>query len=274
MPFSPAHAHQTSYLFIDGANFRRTLSKISDRFFGGVLLPLDWTKLRGTHRKVFYYDAIPVKQPQEDDSVYAARVAPKRQELAKIEREAGYHVRSGDAVHRRRFGHEQKMVDVQLAVDALLMASRGLFDSVTLITGDLDFKPLVSALVDMGVDVHLQYPPGETNEDLLAAADRADPMLVSTCCGWLDPMFLSAHPIPQTCITPRNGDYDAFPEVVVWDDPRYGRCRVVALDQKFKLLSEHEPNGAQTHRLEITDPRQEMIRIYAEELFGLVVPVW
>ncbi len=75
------------------------------------------------------------------------------------------------------------MVDVQLAVDALLMASRGLFGSCTLITGDLDFKPLVTALVEMGVDVQLLYPEDETNDDLKAAADAAIAMKFNVCRG-------------------------------------------------------------------------------------------
>ena len=66
------------------------------------------------------------------------------------------------------------MVDRQLAVDALLMASRGLFGSCTLIAGDLDFKPLITALVEMGINVELLYPKDETNEDLKAAADSAE----------------------------------------------------------------------------------------------------
>lgn len=51
------------------------------------------------------------------------------------------------------------MVDVHLAVDALLMASRGLFSAATLMTSDLDFRPLINALVEMGIDVTLQYRP-------------------------------------------------------------------------------------------------------------------
>jgi uncharacterized LabA/DUF88 family protein len=86
--------------------------------------------MRARHRQVFYYDAIPVPRPNEDDTAHSLRVAPKRSELAGIERVAGYHVRTGEAHHRKRRGNEQKMVDIQLAVDALLMASRGLFGSI------------------------------------------------------------------------------------------------------------------------------------------------
>jgi uncharacterized LabA/DUF88 family protein len=44
------------------------------------------------------------------------------------------------------------MVDVQLAVDMMAFAHQGVFTKASLVTGDLDFKPLVDALVGMTVD--------------------------------------------------------------------------------------------------------------------------
>ena len=272
--YSSPQSTRTSYLFVDGDNLRQTAQKISDRSFGGQIIPINWNKLRGHHRKVFYYDAIPVQQYQEDDSTYFSRVAPKRVELAAIERHAGYHVRSGDAVHRKRRGNEQKMVDVQLAVDALLMASRRLYDSMTLITGDLDFKPLISALVDMGVDVHLHYPIGETSEDLQAAADIADPINFMSSLNWIDEAFLSAQGLPQTLINLKDNGYIGHADLVAWDDSRYGHCRVLQSGSDFKLITELDPSYPQTHRLEVTGSRPEMIRTYTREAFGLDVPTW
>lgn len=264
----------TSYLFIDGANLRSALQAISDKLFGGVELPIAWSKLGSSHRKVFYYDAVPVQQTGEDDTNYNARVEPKRAQLAAIEREPGYHVRSGDAVHRKRRGHEQKMVDVQLAVDALLMASRGLFESVTLVTGDLDFLPLIRALVDMGVDVRLLYPVGETSDLLKAAADRADPILLPVGLAWLTQEFLALHPVPSASMNFQNRDYDGATELRAWDDPRYGRCKIVPVGSEFRLITEREPNNPRTHRLELTDTRPLFLRIYAKDVFGLDVPEW
>ena len=80
--------------------------------------------------------------------------------------------------------------------------------------------------------------------------------------------------MPQTCMNIKNRDYDSLPDVVAWDDSRYGRCRVVAVHHEFIMLSEHDPNNPRTHRLEIRDARPEMIRLFAQELFGLVVPAW
>ena len=176
LTYPPARPSGTSYLFIDGENLNQTLQKLSRKYFSDEKLFVNWAALRGNGKKAFYYDAISVKNEGEDDNTYSQRVGPKRAELEKIEQQDNYHVRSGDVRHRKRRGNEQKMVDVQLAVDALLMASRGLFSGITLLTGDLDFRPLVTALVEMGVDVKLLYPPGETNVELIAAADRAVPL--------------------------------------------------------------------------------------------------
>jgi len=263
-----------SYLFVDAESLRQTLRKISGRVFGGVDLPIDWSKLRGMHRKVFYYDAIPVQQAGEDDVVYSNRIAPRRAELSLIERQASYHVRSGDAVYRKRRGNEQKMVDVQLAVDALLMASRGLFGSVTLITGDLDFKPLVSALVDMGVDVHLQYPAKETSDDLLAAADRAEPINLPLAVSWLAAEFCKSHPLPSAVYTFDVPLDPAYITLVVWTDPKFGECRVIALSDGFKIVTGVERGNPNDHRLEITYSDPDLLRIYAAETFHLDVPHW
>lgn len=263
-----------SYLLVDAESLRQTLNKISTRVFGGIDLPIDWTKLRSSYRKVFYYDAIPVQQHGEDDAAYVSRVAPKRAELRLIERQAGFHVRSGDAVYRKNRGNEQKMVDVQLAVDALLMASRGLFASVTLITGDLDFKPLVSAMVDIGVDVHLQYPAKETNEDLLAAANRAEPINLPIVLNWMTDEFRKAHPLPNACYAFDEPLDPAYTTLVVWTDPNFGECRVIALADVLKIVTGIERGNPNDHRLEITFNDADLLRIYAAEVFQLVVPHW
>jgi uncharacterized LabA/DUF88 family protein len=224
--------------------------------------------VRKSYRKVYYYDAIPVQRPDEDDIAYSSRVAPKRSELEGIERQDGYHVRTGEAHHRRRHGNQQKMVDVQLAVDALLMASRGLFGSCTLITGDLDFKPLVSALVEMGVDVRLLYPKDETNDYLMAAADSAEALTIDTVRNWSSEaqrklLPSHAHYPLSTVFNPSNK--------LVWRDDKYGDWYVANDSGVFELITERLPERPDA-RLHITASTAAGLSIYAEEKFGLIVP--
>ena len=75
-----------SYLFIDGECLSATLRKIGERYLGGVTPSLDWTRVRNPHRKVYYYDAIPVQRPDEDDNAHSIRAAPKHSELARTSR--------------------------------------------------------------------------------------------------------------------------------------------------------------------------------------------
>lgn len=263
-----------SYLFIDGGSLHQTLKKLGDRYFGGTTPILDWGLVKGFHRKVFYYDAVPVQLDGEDDNSYSIRVGPKRAELNSIEHQVGFHVRSGDVRHRKRRGNEQKMVDVHLAVDALLMASRGLFSSLALITGDLDFRPLVSALVEMGIDVHLIFPPGETNEQLLAAADRADPMTVNMLSSWLTSGPNQENLLP---IALYNFKSEEWPDDTLceWDSGSHGRCCVVTQDGgTLLLLTNSSPANPDTHRLELKAHNAEVLRAYASDVFDLIVPEW
>ena len=195
-------------------------------------------------RKVYYYDAIHPQNRGEDETAYAVRVAPKRSELAGIERQPGYHVRTGETRHRARRGNEQKMVDVQLAVDALQMASRNLFGSCILLTGDLDFKPLVTALVEMGVDVQLLYPVGETDDDLIAAADSAKGLTINLMKDWFNDSKKALLPIATSHLLAQPLFHRN--KVNTWNDDNYDLCYVAKDSDKFELLTERSSGKHRT----------------------------
>jgi NYN domain len=181
--------------------------------------------------------------------------------------------------HYKR-GNEQKMVDVHLAVDALLMASRGLFGSCTLITGDLDFKPLVSALVEMGVDVRLLYPKDETNDDLKAAADSAEAVTIDMVRNWSS--HAQGELFPSVGFAGQNTVFKHSNRLVGWRDDSYGDCYVANDSGVFELITERSPQTLvsnalathphQTHRLHIKASTAVGLSVYAEEKFDLIVP--
>lgn len=55
----------------------------------------------------------------------------------------------------KKRGNEQKEVDVRIAVEAMLLASRGAMKHAVILTSDLDFRPLVNGLLQLGVYVTL-----------------------------------------------------------------------------------------------------------------------
>ncbi|UDL87978.1 NYN domain-containing protein [Mesorhizobium sp. PAMC28654] len=159
------------YLFVDGASLLGRLKNIAAKFFGGAEFEIDFAKLVGSHTKMFFYDAVPVQKDDQNDAEYAALIAPKLAVLEKARSVDRIHVFEGDARKRKKAGHEQKMVDVAIAVDMLTHAFRKNMDETTLLTGDVDFVPLVNALVQHGMMMTLWYPPDETSQKLVDAAD-------------------------------------------------------------------------------------------------------
>ena len=74
------------------------------------------------------------------------RIAAEESKYDQIQSVPGFHVRLGTVVGSKPRRLRQKEVDVQLAVDMLIHASRKNMSSATLITGDLDFRPVVRSL--------------------------------------------------------------------------------------------------------------------------------
>jgi hypothetical protein len=58
----------TQYLYIDGGALRGRIKNLSEKFFGGITLDVDFKKLKDSFTKAFYYDAIPVQEDGEDET--------------------------------------------------------------------------------------------------------------------------------------------------------------------------------------------------------------
>lgn len=114
--------------------------------------------------RLFFYDAI-----DEDD---AEEEAQQRDYLRRVEALNDTMVVVGEVRRGASKNREQKGVDVQLAIDALLMASRGDIEAVILVTGDADFAPLAEAVRRIGPHVIVAAYPKSLAKSLGAAADR------------------------------------------------------------------------------------------------------
>ena len=136
------------YLFIDGGCVRLTLEKISNQFFDGIKIELNYYELTKRYNKVFYYDSLPPKRQEENDIQYQQRIEPDLRFLAKLAAFDRFHVYEGEVRRSKsRKRNEQKKVDIMIAVDMLTHSFRRNMQRATLLTSDLDFKPLIDALV-------------------------------------------------------------------------------------------------------------------------------
>jgi uncharacterized LabA/DUF88 family protein len=164
-----------SYLFIDGSYLREYYAEHMQGFYG-VVPQIQYDVLAsqlGSHR-TYYYDAINYQQgAAETTDDYEARIRKAVALHDHISSQVGYHVREGHVRKSpQRKKQEQKGVDVQLAVDALEHAARGNMQRAILFSGDLDFEPLLTSLVRMGVHTKLVYVPGHATQELRQAADE------------------------------------------------------------------------------------------------------
>jgi uncharacterized LabA/DUF88 family protein len=184
-------------MFVDGGHLGRHYSDAMLKWCG-TEGELDLDRLRtfyGAH-KCFYYDCVDdIPRKGEDDRACDERVAKQELRLSKIQRLEATHVRLGSVTGTRK-NKRQKQVDILLAVDMLNHAVRANMAKAILITGDQDFKPLVDALVDMGLHVHLFGDHRHTSRDLADAADFYRPLHLTQYHEFSSEKFKRAHPIP------------------------------------------------------------------------------
>jgi uncharacterized LabA/DUF88 family protein len=188
-----------NYVFIDGAYLRRAYEDSMRQFFDNVdprNLEFSAIKNSAGASKAFYYDCVDDNAPDAED---------RRKHLEAISALDGFHVREGTLSGDRK---RQKQVDIQLAVECLTHAFHKNVWHVSLIAGDLDFKPLVDALIDLGVHVHVFYEPKSAARKLYRAADVAVPVDLTQFWNWSSPAYQAAQPIPsEVANTPPTGDF-------------------------------------------------------------------
>ena len=211
----------TKYLFIDGSYLQRIHRSAMEAIFG---VPGDLNVQRVVNDihpfRTYYYDCVE-EQPKngESQSDFEARMAPRLSYIAQIRSLPGGHVRLGTLSGRQRKQKEprQKEVDILIAVDMLTHGFNRNMRRAALLAGDLDFRPLVEAVVQTGVFVELWYEKASTNENLYWAADQGRPIVWRNLYDWNSDAFRIAHPLPQVS-GERNDYYLTSPQIA------YGTC--------------------------------------------------
>lgn len=162
---------EIEYLFIDGGYLRKSAEEVALNIFQVDNIPIDFSLLGRGYTKSFYYDCVRPQRSGESDAEYKVAVEIQEREFNAIRYLRGFHVFQGTV--KGRIGRtRQKQVDVRIAVDMLMHSHRKNMHKATLLTGDLDFKPLVDALVQDGMYVTLWHEPRSASKELVYAADE------------------------------------------------------------------------------------------------------
>ncbi len=158
------------YLFIDGAYLRKCLDSWSSKFFKGKPVELDFEILAKGFQKTFYYDCLSPQNKGENQVDYDNRLIPQKNFFNSLREHNGFHVYEGTTSGTGGRAR-QKQIDIMIAVHMLSHTIRGNMSKTTLLAGDLDFKPVVDALVQEGMYVTLWCEKRSTSRELLYSAD-------------------------------------------------------------------------------------------------------
>lgn len=184
------------YLFVDNAYLRNEF----DRQMAGMYETtpaIDYEQLAASlgASRTFVYDAVDQNQAaKETADQFQARVGTLEGLLNHVARLPNFHVREG-WVRRspKPRNREQKAVDVQLSVDAMENAARSNMRKATILAGDLDFEPVLTGLVRLGVKTEIVCSPKNASEDLLRAADECRFLTLQELYQWSERPFREAH---------------------------------------------------------------------------------
>lgn len=174
------------YAFIDGNYLEQRHRELVSEILGRKV-EIDYPALLADlgAARAYYYNAVD-DEPRhgETEAALKARVDSEVARLEAINGLSNYHLRLGSVTGKAIKKRRQKQVDVQLAVDALLHAMNNNMGVAQLVLGDLDFKPLIEALVSLGVQTIVHYAPHSASKDLVRAADVAQKITPDTAINW------------------------------------------------------------------------------------------
>jgi uncharacterized LabA/DUF88 family protein len=262
---------EIQYLFIDGACLRTILDDYSQIYFGGETMDLNFAQFTGHFSKVFYYDSTPGQKHKESNADYEARMPPIMRQFDALAMLDRFHVSLGSSYLRNKVLH-QKKVDIMIATDMLTHTFHKHMHGSTLLASDLDFKPLVDALVQNGMDVTLWYGDTKncrTSKEFLTSADRRIKLSIQQLYHNSSPAFKKRFGIP---IVHRDALFDkTFNNLInSWTDPGVGKVSLYHDADLFSLVY-HDPESKE-YKTYIEFKDLTILQIFAKEEIGITVP--
>jgi len=258
---------EIKYLFIDGGCLRQMLQDAAGSY--GAFEPrfLDFSKLVKGYDKTFYYDSLPPQKKDEDKDAHSVRMDEQSAFFDSLHTINGVHVYEGDA-RRRRKTVQQKKVDIMIAVDMLTHSFRRNMHQAALLTADLDFKPLVDALVRDGMHVTLWYPHGKPNTELVYAADARRPLTFRDLHSWSADDFQKSHPLPHAVSLPAKQIQGGF-LIDTWPIAMDTTAEVFEIesDGSFTVVFPSELNRDKNYHTHVSHPDRDFLKFYVQECF-------
>jgi uncharacterized LabA/DUF88 family protein len=204
---------KATYIFVDGGYLLRQHEDVTTPWFGtlkqmdlrsavrGLInaeytwVPMENQGLVQTITKAFYYDClIDQKKTNQTAEELQKQVEEQRELLQQLREVDDCHIRLGSLKGPKR---QQKEVDVLIAVDMMAHAARSNMDKVILVTGDLDLRPAVEALVQLGVSVQIAAYAKTTSTELTWAASAFRKLSFDDFYSWTNEQARSEFPAPR-----------------------------------------------------------------------------
>jgi uncharacterized LabA/DUF88 family protein len=238
---------EVSYLFVDGNYFYNFLKDVFLKYFELENIPeINLNLLTFNFTKVFYYDTSPTKKNNQTDEQFEKLKKEKEIYFDKLREINGYHVYEGIARIRRK-RQIQKGVDTMIAIDMLRHTFRKNMHEAALLAGDLDFLPLLEALVMEGMFTTLWYDSNSVSKDLLKASDSKRRLKIADIHKLLSKEDKERIPLPKMLTTKIDTSND---ELIKSGKLNEKNIKLFGTDNsEFKMVYDLKGNGIGTRCL-------------------------
>ncbi len=159
----------------------------------------------------------------------------------------------------------QKEVDVQLAVDMLTHGFSKNMSRAVLLSGDLDFRPIVEALVRGGVFVDVWYEKESAARELFWAADYGRALTFQDFYSMSDEKFTQENPLPRKVV-------GREPEMMLAKPLKSAQAdgKPVYIFKFGSLYRLYSPGGWQTDSVMLELDKQDALERYFSEFYAPV----
>lgn len=259
-------AKPVCYAFIDNAYLRKQYDETMARVLGVAELAPKPLYL-GSPNRTFVYDCMDVPRDSDTKENYERRTTAQSSYFDGLRALPGHHLRLGTLTTGRH--PRQKQVDVHLAVDMLMHAHNRNMERAVLVAGDQDFKPVVDALVLMGVYVVVCASKRTVSRVLRQAADEFWPLEFPALYDLSSDRFQQAYPQPQARF---DGEMPHFFEITEVQELgqhtiTLGRAQVNSEKVSQIAITNVEPNP--THVLTIQHQNIDIAVRWVKEMFSI-----